>query len=66
MKLMISNTIDYECFKQNCKPDDIYKLLLSGEEIEFDLLNNGDQKKFVFTRNMMIYTRDKFTRSLSF
>lgn len=67
MKGVPSSCILFECLRNNISPLEIYKKLYNGDEIYFDLTENGNKACFDFRKEedgMNVYTRNEFVRKI--
>ena len=66
MKGVSCESIKHYAHKNKLNLLDVYKELLNGKEIEFDLCCDGSKVSFEFKKNMEIHSRDKFKRNIKF
>jgi hypothetical protein len=59
-------TINYKLNKDKSNPIELYKKLLDGARIHFDLLNDKTKKRFEVTKTYLVKTKEKFPRELRF
>jgi len=67
MKGVPSSCILFECKRNNISPLDIYEKLYNGEEIAFDLTQDGKKACFDFRKSkegMSVYTKSEFERKI--
>lgn len=66
MKGVSCESIKHYATTNNSNLLDVYKQLLSGRELAFDLCCDGSKVSFEFKKNMEIHSREKFIRKIKF
>ena len=66
LKGIPNNTILQHASNEKITPIELYKKMFEGEEINFDLTNKQDNKKFKMGKDYTIETKNEFDRKIKF